>query len=191
MALNAMAFNAIDRNGDGVISRSEFNSALQPLEVRQANKVGVDECLDITRTTFAESGENTSLGPPTTPVGSPRSQNLAAWLDADLNGCGFVSLTPLELVDWLRTLPSSKVSEQTRKAVARRVLELDLDECGFRKIVSSACWSEIAVGDEREAVALERLFRQRQREALMAHAAKQNAKINASFARTKGSLLVV
>lgn len=103
------------------------------------------------------------------------------WLDA-----GHVPMpTSSELANWVRLLPSSKVSESTKKAIARNVLERDIDGLRFDDIVSGARWSEIGVSDVRETASLTRLFKQKQQETKMAEAAKETGRINRQFAGLK------
>jgi len=112
---------------------------------------------------------------------------MSAWLDLvpDTPVCG-----PIQLAEWLRTLPISRVPEETKKAIARRVIEQDLDSNDFQEIVTNQRWDLIAVDDERQAACLSRLFKQRQREATLAAAARQNALANQSIKGMRGEALV-
>jgi len=116
------------------------------------------------------------------------TEAMAAWLRAD---GGAPPLAPMELAEWLRLLPANRVRDETKRAVARRVLEQELDGCDFHEIVTGGRWAELAVDDEREAAALARLFRQKQREATMAEAARQNARQNSSLKAMRGEMLTV
>jgi len=112
-------------------------------------------------------------------VGSAQSQSVAAWLEGDSGAVA--GLTPLELAEWLRMLPAGKVAQETKKIVARRVLEQQLDGQDFQDIIDGNRWREISVHDEREVSSLTRLFRQKQREAVMAEAAREAGKLNRSI----------
>merc|ERR1712217_572270 len=100
------------------------------------------------------------------------SQAMSAWLEGE----NVPQLSPLELADWLRLLPSHKISPETKKAVARRVLEQEMDGQDFQEIVRGNGWTALNISDEREAAALSRLFKQKQREATMAEAARESIK---------------
>jgi len=86
---------------------------------------------------------------------------VAAWLEGDSGAVA--GLTPLELAEWPRMLPAGKVGQETKKIVARRVLEQQLDGQDFQDIIDGNRWREISVHDEREISSLTRLFRQKQR----------------------------
>mmetsp|Transcript_51651 Transcript_51651/g.102665 ORF Transcript_51651/g.102665 Transcript_51651/m.102665 type:complete len:391 (-) Transcript_51651:8-1180(-) len=107
---------------------------------------------------------------------SAQSQAVAAWLEGDSGAVA--GLTPLELVEWLRMLPAGKVNQETKKTVARRVMEQQLDGQDFQDIIDGNRWREISVHDEREISSLTRLFRQKQRETVMAEAAREAGKLN-------------
>jgi len=107
---------------------------------------------------------------------SAQSQAVAAWLDGESGSVA--SLTPLELAEWLRMLPPGKVGQETKKNVARRVLEQQLDGQDFQEIIDGNRWREISVHDEREISSITRLFRQKQRETVMAEAAREAGKLN-------------
>merc|ERR1712150_365159 len=107
-----------------------------------------------------------------------QSEAISSWLECSSD---VPSLSPLQLVDWLRLLPVSKVQEDTKKAVARRVIEKDINGREFQDIINGGRLAEVAVDDAREAAALARLFRQKQREVTMAEAAQQNARYYANF----------
>lgn len=112
-------------------------------------------------------------------VGSAQSQAVAAWLEGDSGAVA--GLTPLELAEWLRMLPTGKVGQETKKNVARRVLEQQLDGQDFQDIIDGNRWREISIHDEREISSLTRLFRQKKQEAVLAEAAREAGKLNRSI----------
>lgn len=118
------------------------------------------------------------------------SQAMSAWLETE-NGQNAPVLSPLEMAEWLRTLPSGRLPEEARKAVARRVLDEDIDSTRFGQSLEEGRWSELGVADERDAGMFLRFFKARQREAMMAEAAKQTAALNRSLKGMKGEMLTV
>merc|ERR1719253_2471977 len=57
---------------------------------------------------------------------SMHSAAMSAWLGEDM--AKGKTLNPFELANWLRTLPKDRLEGDTLKAVARHVLDNDLDE---------------------------------------------------------------
>jgi len=108
------------------------------------------------------------------------------WLDG---GMDEGTLTPFQVADWLRTLPVSKFEREAKKTLARRVLHYGVDGEEFYELLTSGKWAELDLRDEREAVTLLRLFKQRQHEGAMAQAARNTAIRNAAFKR-KGAKVV-
>merc|ERR1712039_558249 len=100
---------------------------------------------------------------------------MRSWLQLDENPA---DLSAMELAEWLRHLPNSKVKEETKKVVARRVLEQEVDGRDFQAIFDNNRWPELDVADSRQAAAIARLFRQKQQETALAEAASQNAMLN-------------
>merc|ERR1712008_513878 len=86
---------------------------------------------------------------------------VAAWLEGDSGAVA--GLTPLELAEWLRMLPAGKVGQETKKNVARRVLEQQLDGQDFQDSIDGNRWREISIHDEREISSLTRLSDKRSR----------------------------
>lgn len=93
-------------------------------------------------------------------------------------------LRPLELAEWLRTLPSGKLAEEARKAVARRVLDEDIDGLRFEQLLEEGSWESLGVADEREGHVLYRFFRTKQHETMQAEAARSSAAMNRSLIGT-------
>lgn len=119
---------------------------------------------------------------------SPTNQVVNNWLD---DGRDSSSLTPMQVADWLRTLPSIKVDREAKKTLARRVLHYSVDGDDFLEILTSGRWAELDLRDEREAVTLLRLFKQRQQESALAHAARDNFRaMRSSSMRHRGERLV-
>merc|ERR1712151_1454356 len=78
------------------------------------------------------------------------SQAMSAWLDEETAP----NLSSMQLLDWLRLLPANKVSVDTKKAIARRVRDEEMDGQDFDEIVRGNGWAALDVTDEREAAAL-------------------------------------
>merc|ERR1712032_652645 len=99
-------------------------------------------------------------------AGSMASNAMSAWLGEDIpRGAG---LTPFELADWLRTLPKDRLDGETLKAVARHVLDREIDEEQFGTAVAAGALGTMGVLDPRQQKVLERYFKQIQTEAVMA-----------------------
>jgi hypothetical protein len=112
------------------------------------------------------------------------SEAMSAWLD---NGCARGSkLSPFELANWLRMLPKDRIDGETLKSVARHILDEEMDEEAFEKLVNDGGLINIGVPDQRQAKVLERYFKQRQTEALMAETARQTGALNSIFRGKKG-----
>jgi len=99
------------------------------------------------------------------------------------------TLSPFELANWLRTLPKEKIPEETKKAVARAVLERKTCGDDFQNALTAGHWADLGISDEREAATLSRYYRGKQREAAMAAAARESAAMNATFRNRKGEML--
>lgn len=121
--------------------------------------------------------ENSSVG-----------DHMTSWLE--LEGQGIPPLTPAQVSDWLRTVPTNKVERETKKDLARRVLHFKLNGDDFQHILASGRWAELGIQTERESVILLRHFKQRQQEATMAEAARQTAKLNMTNPAKKGDFLI-
>jgi len=91
------------------------------------------------------------------------------------------TLSPFELANWLRMLPKDRLESDTLKAVARHVLDQNMDEEEFGTVIASRGLASFGVSDARQAQILERYFKQRQSEAAMAEAAKQSGALNRQF----------
>lgn len=113
---------------------------------------------------------------------------MSAWLDNEVTA---PYLSPLELAEWLRTLPSGKIAEEARKSVARRVLDREIDSRGFQRLLVECRWDDLGIIDERDANVLVRFFRTKQREATLAEAARQSAAMNRSLRGMKGEMVMV
>lgn len=119
------------------------------------------------------------------------SQAMSSWLDGD-SLANVPSLAPIEMAEWLRTLPSGKLSDEVRKTIARRVLEDDLDSRRFGQLLAQdGGWTSLGVSDERDAKTLERFFKTRQREAALAAAARESGAVNRQLKGMKGEALTV
>lgn len=112
---------------------------------------------------------------------------LDTWLGGEI---GPAPLTPQEVAEWLRVLPSNKVSRETKKDLARRVLHFKLNGDDFHHILNSGRWAELGVKDDRESVTLLRQFKQRLQEAALTEAARQTAKLNMHKPVKKAEFLV-
>jgi len=91
------------------------------------------------------------------------------------------ALSPFELANWLRMLPKDRLEGDTLKSVARHVLDNNLDEDEFGAAIAADRLASLGVSDKRQAQILERYFKQRQSEAAMAEAAKQEGALNRQF----------
>merc|ERR1712093_832085 len=99
------------------------------------------------------------------------SNAMSAWLGQDIvRGAGF---TPFELADWLRTLPKDRLEIESLKAVARYVLDAQMDEEQFEAAIAAGKLGTMGIPDRRQQQVLERYFKQRKTEAVMAETAKQ------------------
>mmetsp|Transcript_4958 Transcript_4958/g.12030 ORF Transcript_4958/g.12030 Transcript_4958/m.12030 type:complete len:389 (+) Transcript_4958:90-1256(+) len=113
---------------------------------------------------------------------------MSAWLDTPTTFQPI--LTPLQVADWLRTLPPSKVSKETKKSLARHVLQYKIDGEDFQAMLNEGRWAELGLQDERESVTFLRLFKQGQHEVAMTEAVRQAARSNSSRKKLKGEMLV-
>jgi hypothetical protein len=112
------------------------------------------------------------------------SEAMSAWLE---NGCVRGSkLSPFELANWLRMLPKDRIDGDTLKVVARHILNQEMDEEAFETLINDGGLVDIGVPDQRQAKVLERYFKQRQTEALMAETAKHTGALNSTFRGKKG-----
>jgi len=97
------------------------------------------------------------------------TQAMPAWLEiASAVPC----LRPLELAEWLRTLPSGEMTDEDRKPVARRVLDDEIDGRRFAELLQEGRWDELGIADARGGNALLRLFRMQQQGATLQEASK-------------------
>lgn len=90
------------------------------------------------------------------------------------------ALSPFELAHWLRTLPKDRLKEDTLKAVAKQVLEKSMDEDEFGAAMAAGLES-FGLSDQRQGIVLRRYWKQKQNEAAMAEAAKQEGALNRKF----------
>jgi len=90
------------------------------------------------------------------------------------------SLSPFDLANWLRMLPKDRLESNTMKVIARQVLDNNMDEDEFGAALAGGLAS-FGVSDQRQVQILQRYFKQRQSEASMAEAAKQEGKMNRQF----------
>lgn len=113
-------------------------------------------------------------------------QAMSTWLELQ----DVAPLTSYQVADWLRVLPTTKVSRETKKDLARRVLHFKLNGDDFHHMLAGGRWAELGIKDERESVLLLKNFKQRQQESMMAEAARQTAKLNLTKPVRKGEFLV-
>merc|ERR1712178_399966 len=90
------------------------------------------------------------------------------------------SLSPLEIAQWLRTLPKDRLKEETLKLVARHVLDKSMNEDEFGAALAAGLES-FGLSDQRQGMVLQRYFKQKQTEAAMAEAAKQEGALIREF----------
>jgi len=114
------------------------------------------------------------------------SEALSSWLEPEATSC----MSPMQVADWVRTLPSSKLDREAKKSLATHVLTRDINGDSFGALLSTGRWADLALRDEREAVTLLRLFKQQRREAALAEAARQTVARNMSTRYSKGEMLV-
>eukprot|EP00928_Gymnodinium_smaydae_P079835 TRINITY_DN63670_c0_g1_i1.p1 TRINITY_DN63670_c0_g1~~TRINITY_DN63670_c0_g1_i1.p1 ORF type:complete len:554 (+),score=59.85 TRINITY_DN63670_c0_g1_i1:230-1663(+) len=107
---------------------------------------------------------------------SMTSNAISAWLGTDM--ARGAMLTPVELADWLRTLPRDRLEDESLKGLARHVLDAQLDEEQFEAMLAEGRLSSMGITDVRQQKVIERYFRQRQKEAVMAETAKQTGALN-------------
>lgn len=69
-------------------------------------------------------------------------------------------------------LPKDRLKEDTLKAIAKQVLDKSMDEEGFGTAIAAGLES-FGLSDQRQGIVLQRYFKQKQNEAAMAEAAKQ------------------
>lgn len=100
-----------------------------------------------------------------------QSQAVSAWLGDTKSVCPEIS--PVELVEWVRSLPSSKLPEESKKMIARKLLNDQVNGTTFTEICNEGGerWLTIGVTDKSQQASLTRLFKQKKHEALMAQAA--------------------
>jgi len=104
------------------------------------------------------------------------SNAMSAWLQQEATAGA--KLTPFELANWLRTLPKERLDGDMLKAVARHVLDNEVDETQFEKAVAAQKLGAMGAEDPRQQRILERYFKQRQTEAVMAETAKVTGALN-------------
>lgn len=114
------------------------------------------------------------------------TQAMTTWLQLE----GGPGLTPYQVADWLRVLPTNKVDRESKREVARRVLHFRLGGDDFLRALTNGRWAELGIKDERESVILLRHFKQKQHEAAMAEAARQTVTTNLRKPARKGEMLV-
>lgn len=132
---------------------------------------------------FAHSGARTER----TEAQSIAEDAMSSWLETAPASAG--SLSPLEVANWLRMLPRDRLAEASKKAVARKVLDSQIDGVRFQEALQAGHWRDIGVADERDGKRIARLFETRRREAMMAEAAKQAGAVNREYRHKKGEKL--
>jgi len=106
------------------------------------------------------------------------SDAMSHWLGND--AVSRTALSPFEIAHWLRTLPKDRLKEDTLKVVAKHVLDKNIDEAGFAAAIEAGIES-FGLSDQRQGIVLQRYFKQKQNEAAMAEAAKQEGALNRKF----------
>lgn len=118
------------------------------------------------------SGTHTPGGHSQVGGSQSRDQAMAAWLGMDGGGCP--EMSTMELVEWVKALPPTKLPEDTKKAVARILISRQMTAQMFDEIVSgSDRWSELGVRDKSQQASIARFFKQKKHEVLMAVAARE------------------
>jgi hypothetical protein len=87
-------------------------------------------------------------------------------------------MSPLDLAEWLRMQSPAEIAEEPRKAIARRVLDEEIDSQQFCKLLEESRWGELGIGDERDGIVLRKLLRMKEREELLAVATCRSATMN-------------
>jgi len=106
------------------------------------------------------------------------SDALSHWLGKA--GVSRATLSPFEIAHWLRTLPKDRLKADTLKAIAKQVLDKDMDEDAFGAAIATGLDS-FGLSDQRQGIVLQRYFKQKQNEAAMAEAAKQEGALIRKF----------
>lgn len=108
---------------------------------------------------------------------------MAAWLGTDE---GAPEISTIDLVEWVRSLPATKVPEETKKSIARILINDQITGCTFNEIVhGSDRWKEIGVTDKSQQTSIARLFKQKKHEMVMAEAARQEHLAQHAFVNNK------
>jgi len=106
------------------------------------------------------------------------SDAMSHWLGKE--AVSRAKLSPFEIAHWLRMLPKDRLTEDTLKTVAKKVLDEHIDEDGFGLAVAGGLQS-FGLSDQRQGIVLQRYFKQKQNEAAMAEAAKQEGALIRKF----------
>jgi len=163
-------------------SAREYGTEIRPFTDRS-----VDDTLALARSRYTSPEKRSSTPRGRIDVDPQMRETMSAWLDLGMSPS---TLTPLQVADWVRTLPQSKVNKETKKALARRVLQYRVDGEDLEAMLNEGRWAELDLQDERESVTLLGLFKQAQHEMAMAEAARQAARSNASRKTRRAEMLV-
>jgi hypothetical protein len=106
------------------------------------------------------------------------SDAMSHWLGKD--SVSRATLSPFEIATWLRMLPKDRLKEDTLKTIAKQVIDKHMDEEEFRAAIAAGLDS-FGISDQRQAAVLQRYFKQKQNEAAMAEAAKQEGALIRKF----------
>mmetsp|Transcript_43044 Transcript_43044/g.98991 ORF Transcript_43044/g.98991 Transcript_43044/m.98991 type:complete len:614 (+) Transcript_43044:62-1903(+) len=115
------------------------------------------------------------------------SEAMAAWLDVESEA---PCMLPLDLAEWLRTLPKERISDEARKFVASRVLKDKIDGDRFGELLADGRFEELDIEDDRVAATLSKFFKNKQREETMAEAARTTGAINRALMHKKGEVVM-
>lgn len=88
-------------------------------------------------------------------------------------------MSPFDLANWLRRVPSKRLPENVRRRVAWHVMEHSIDGQTFEDVIDGRLpWIVLGVQDRKIAAALAKLFETKRKEDVLAEAAYENGAKN-------------